>query len=290
MRWRSLLALTFLCFLTALRPASAAEARVLSVLLLERLHPQFGGLSGIELDADGTRAHLLSDKGWLFPAELHRKDGRLTGLALAAPIRLPGPDGRPLRARRTDSEGIARRRDGWTYVSFEGRRPRVLAYPPDFSTAYGLPPVSERLQVGPNSGPEALAADPAGLPFFLIETEQPPRAMQSVYALDAGRWARRGQVGRGRGFVPVGADVGPDGALYLLDRAFWGVGFQSRLRRIDAAGEAVLWESRVGAFGNLEGLAAWKDAAGRLRLTAVSDDNFMSFQRSELVDFVLAPR
>lgn len=290
MRWRSFFALIFLCLVVSQRPVSAAEARVLSVLLLERLHPQFGGLSGIEIEADGKRALLLNDKGWLFPAEVQRKNGRLSGVKLDAPIRLPGPDGRPLRGRRSDSEGIARRFDGWTYVSFEGRRPRVLAYPPDFSMAYGLPLLPERLQIGPNAGPEALAVDPAGLPFFMIEVEQPPRSMQSIYALVGGRWVRRGRITRTGSFVPVGADVGPDGALYLLDRAFWGIGFQSRLRRIDATGEVVLWQSRIGEFGNLEGVAAWQDAAGRLRLTAVSDDNFMSFQRSELVDFVLAPR
>ncbi|WP_299349376.1 hypothetical protein [uncultured Shimia sp.] len=35
------------------------------------------------------------------------------------------------------------------------------------------------------------------------------------------------------GFDPVGADFGPDGRLFILERGFNGVGFRSRVRRFD---------------------------------------------------------
>ena len=94
-------------------------------------------------------------------------------------------------------------------------------------------------------------------------------------------------------FLPVGADFGPDGALYLLERDFTGFGFRSRVRRFDITGPArggageILLQSRARQFDNLEGLSVWRDEAGRIRLTMVSDDNFLFVQRTELVEYVL---
>jgi hypothetical protein len=91
-------------------------------------------------------------------------------------------------------------------------------------------------------------------------------------------------------FLPVGADLGPDGRLYLLERRFHGLGgFASRLRRVVlqeggvARGET-LFQTRPGQFGNLEGLAIWRDGAGALRATLISDDNFLPVLGTELVE------
>lgn len=43
-------------------------------------------------------------------------------------------------------------------------------------------------------------------------------------------------------------------------------------------------QSELGRHDNLEGLSVWRDAQG-LRLTMVSDDNFMFFQRTEFVEY-----
>lgn len=43
-------------------------------------------------------------------------------------------------------------------------------------------------------------------------------------------------------------------------------------------------QSEVGRHDNLEGLSVWQDAQG-VRLTMVSDDNFMFFQRTEFVEY-----
>ena len=51
----------------------------------------------------------------------------------------------------------------------------------------------------------------------------------------------------------------------------------------------ILLETRGGRHGNLEGLAVWQDSHGALRLTMISDDNFQFFQRTEWVDYKLAP-
>lgn len=90
----------------------------------------------------------------------------------------------------------------------------------------------------------------------------------------------------------MGADIGPDGRFYLLEREFTGVGFRSRVRRFDMSdtaltNEITLIESHLLRHDNLEGISVWRDAAGALRLTMISDDNFNFFQRTELVEYTV---
>jgi hypothetical protein len=92
-------------------------------------------------------------------------------------------------------------------------------------------------------------------------------------------------------FLPVGADFGPDGKLYILERHLNGIfGFQSRIRRF-AIGETSLVEeetllaSMTARHDNLEGISVWRDAEGAIRITMISDDNYRSFQRTEFVEY-----
>ena len=48
--------------------------------------------------------------------------------------------------------------------------------------------------------------------------------------------------------------------------------------------------SELGVHGNLEGLAVWQDPAGQIRLTMVSDDNYLPFMRGQIVEYVLEHR
>jgi len=43
----------------------------------------------------------------------------------------------------------------------------------------------------------------------------------------------------------------------------------------------------LGTHGNLEGLSVWRHADGSIRLTMVSDDNFLPFSRSQIVEYVV---
>jgi len=91
----------------------------------------------------------------------------------------------------------------------------------------------------------------------------------------------------------VGADFGPDGLLYILERYNIGLlAFASRVRRFkvhdDRIGnEEFILETPIGAYDNLEGLSVWRDAGGHIRLTMISDDNFSQQQRTEIVEFRL---
>ena len=84
--------------------------------------------------------------------------------------------------------------------------------------------------------------------------------------------------------------IGPDGKLYVLERDFRGLrGFASRVRRYamedDKIGppEHILTTSLM-QFDNLEGIAVWADGQG-IRITMISDDNFLFVQRTELVEY-----
>jgi hypothetical protein len=109
-----------------------------------------------------------------------------------------------------------------------------------------------------------------------------------VYAFRDGAWDVAFRLPVREGLAVAGADVGPDGRLYLLERDLAGLGFRTGLRRVnlDGTGDEVLLTTATGTHDNLEGLDVWRDAEG-LRATMIADDNFRFFQRTEIVDYRL---
>jgi hypothetical protein len=91
--------------------------------------------------------------------------------------------------------------------------------------------------------------------------------------------------------MTVGADFGPDGLFYILERTVSPLGFRSRVRRFDlnvqGLDEQVLLSTLPSKHGNLEGISVWRDSAGQTRVTMVSDNNFLSVLRSEIVEYSL---
>jgi len=144
-----------------------------------------------------------------------------------------------------------------------------------------------------NGGIETLALDAAGTLYAIPERSGALSRPFPVYRLIAGRWDKSWSIPRDGTFVPVDADFGPDGRFYLLERDFkWLGGFATRLRRFDLTAqgfgnEVTLLRTHFGEVDNMEGLAAWRDAAGRTRLTLVSDDNFFPLQQTIFVEYVV---
>jgi hypothetical protein len=90
----------------------------------------------------------------------------------------------------------------------------------------------------------------------------------------------------------------PGGDVLLLERKLsWTSGLNVRIRRI-ALGEIkpgatvdgpVLFEADLGyEIDNMEGLSVHRNAGGETVLTLISDDNFLPFQRTLLLQFTLA--
>ena len=66
----------------------------------------------------------------------------------------------------------------------------------------------------------------------------------------------------------------------------------TRVRRFDVGpdgftDEVTLLRTDFGALDNMEGLAAWRDPQGRIRVTLLSDDNFFVLQRTMFAEFIL---
>lgn len=251
----------------------------------------FGGFSGVELSEDGEAFTVVSDRGRIRQGQLRRDaSGRVTGVASGPDMHLLDPQGRVLGETLTDSEGLAIAADGSLYVSFE-RWHRVVRYPGIGTAGEVLPRPAEFDGLQENSSFEALAIDADGTLYTLPERSGRLDRPFPVWRFRNGAWDQPFSIPRDGDWLPVGADFGPDGRLYLLERDFWGIlGFLTRVRRFDLgpsgfSGGTVLFQTTAGVHDNLEGIAAWRDPAGAIRLTFVSDDNFMPFQRTEFVDY-----
>lgn len=252
---------------------------------------QFGGFSGIEITGDGTRFHALTDRAHLFTGRIDRDAaGRITALHIEDRAHLSDRDGTPLPAGHLgDSEGLAVAPDGRVWVSFEGLH-RVVGYDDPHGPSDPLPRPPVLPGMGANAGFEALALRDDGALVIVPERSASVTTPFTVLAFQDGAWAEMTQIRRDGNWLPVGADYGPDGRFYLLERDFLGpLGFRSRLRSmvLDAEGpqdEHVLIESAPMQFDNLEGVSVW-GSPDDLRVTMISDDNFLFLQRTEIVEY-----
>lgn len=268
---------------------------------------QFGGWSGIEVSKDGTAFTALSDKGAYVQGRFQRDAaGAITGLAATQVTRLKSNTDAPLTGLRSDSEDLALAPDGSFYVSFEGVA-RVLHYQSIGGVAKNLRTPKAFAAFPRNASLESLAVDAKGVLYTIPEeltnskrlrllTGQPGNAGGGdfpVWRFARGNWTQPFTLQRRGTFLPVSADFGPDGRLYVLERDFHGIsGFASRVRSftVGASGleaEKVILQSPTGLHDNLEGLSVWRDAGGAIRLTMVSDNNFLPIQRTEIVEYSL---
>ena len=251
----------------------------------------FGGFSGIEISDDGSGFTVLSDRSELRWGQIERDaDGAIDGLKPSGKAHLFDSGGKWLQPGwKGDSEGLAIDAAGTLWVSFEGLS-RVVRYDTPESLAKPLPRPPEFKSMQRNSSFEALAVMADGTLLTLPERSGQLTRPFPVWRWRNGTWDQPFSIQRSGDWLAVGADVGPDGRFYLLERDFKGLlGFRSRVRRFEIgenglSDEAVLLESYPLQYDNLEGISVWQDAQG-IRLTLISDDNFGLLQRTELVEY-----
>ena len=277
--------------------------RYLGGLILRSEDARFGGLSGLVVDHAG---HLtaVSDRGYWFEADLlHNSAGRLSGLTATRYAPMLNEAGGPVQSNWLMGDAEALGRDGEDVVVTFERRHRMWRYPAKGDLGTARPkPVALPSDVGRlprNGGLESLAVLAPGRylviaeePFDGTDASENPGWIVDAASASAVRYPRSA-------WKPADLARLPSGDILVLERRFSAIrGFGSRLKRIPATnvqpgalleGEVVAEFEPPVVTENFEGLAVAEDAAGRIHLFMVSDDNFHFLQQTILLEFIWDP-
>ena len=240
-----------------------------------------GGLSGLELGPNGRSGITVSDRGQVFAIKVRRTDGELSGVNLT-----PWPNHSKIEG---DVEGIATS-DAQTYFfSLEGPAKVISLSTSGKLTTLPRHPDFAKMRI--NRALESIAIDQTGTLYTLPEVASDADNGFPLYAFKDQQWRLITTLPSRGSFSAAGADFGPDNLLYLLERTVTALGFRTRVRRFDLAaadlGEETLLTTWPSYHDNLEGISLWQDASGATRVTMISDDNFRTIQRNEIVEYIL---
>lgn len=275
-----------------------------SGLILTSSFRSFGGLSSLRLDSQGRRFISASDRGtWFTGRIVYGTVGEMIGLADVEAAPMLGHDGRPITERGFDTESIAL--DGsLVYVGIE-RVNRIMRF--DFAKGYTRArgeeiDVPAAIRLLPfNRGLEAMVVVPRDRPLggalIAISERGRDRGRNLIAFLIGGPAPGRFAIRRTENFDVSDACLLPSGDLLILERKFSlidGIGIRIRRIAIDAIMPGALvdgssiFEAGLGQeIDNFEGLSAFVNDDGEVVLTLVSDDNFLLFQRTLLMQFTL---
>jgi len=262
-----------------------AEVEHLQTFIWTDDHAEVRAMSGIEVWDDDTFV-AMSDFGHLVYGRFLRKDGFITDVALGNIVALKDRAGQSLRGLDRDSEGLAITDAGAAIVGFEHTH-RIAAFDPPTSAAKHVGDIRQIKGLSGNHGIEAVALHPDGRVFAISEAQI--YGGFPIYMHVQGQWTIDLTLPASKGFVVVGADFDENGILYVLERKFIIPFFASRIKRVDLKTKSIetIWQSSLGRFDNLEGLAVWTDKTGQKRITLIADDNENFLQRTEIVELVL---
>jgi hypothetical protein len=279
-------------------------------LVMTSDHSAFGGLSGIDIEADGKNIVMVSDQGHWLTCQLAYQGNAPSGLGdvRIGPIR--GLGGRVLtKTRDQDAEACAildgNLSRGTVLIAFErnhriGRYPiidRVIQPPTGF-----LKMPAEARQMKSNQGLEAVAVlrgGPLKGTVIGISERFPSADGHHVGWLWINGEPQRFGLANIGGFDITDVNSLVDGTVLILERRFrWTEGVKMQLRLVKPSelqpgalvqGEILLSADMGYDIDNMEGLGVHRTPKGETILTLISDDNFNTFlQRNILLQFALA--
>lgn len=257
-------------------------------------------LSGLAWDQDEKLLYALSDNGYILNMQPVFSGHKLQDIRLVSGHRLRDENGKPLKYKQADSEGLAiehgnngRRGDTRLIVSFE-RIPRLVRYKPDgtFASRLTLPAGLEDMARyrGENKALEAVTSHPDF--GILTGTEAPLRDVASgtlnLYSLRGDHWSFPAHDKDNGALVDMVAL--PDGKMIVLERAYDGLlsGIQTTLHRLNFNGKQIQAD-RIYSFtpeeelfnDNFEGITHLDENYFMM----ISDDNNHPLKRTLLVYF-----
>ncbi len=256
-------------------------------------HPDFGGLSALLMAADWASLLAGSDHGALITARLQRDDaGQITDVTPIDIMRAKLRSGHAPTEFKMDLEALTRDpRGGWmlayeSYVRIE-RLTDLRAVPKATHRWETFVPLFG------NQAFEALATLPDGRVIAITETKGPTGTARSVIWAGSG-WTEGPQIPVSRGYHITGADVGPDGCLYLVERRYSiAGGFRFGLRRLsggpDTWVDTLLYRAAPAAIGNVEAVSAWAPPSGDIALSLLTDNGFLPLTATRLIELRAAP-
>ncbi|QIB34805.1 esterase-like activity of phytase family protein [Ancylobacter pratisalsi] len=272
-------------------------------LVLTSTSPQFGGLSGMSIEPDGAHFLAVTDHGFWLKGRITAEDDRPTGISGAVMAPMLGPGRKPLaKSRRRDVESLTRTPLG--YVVGIERTQEIWLFPGQAPLAtparrlFSGPPLDA---LGSNEGIEALIAPPdnAPAPLIAIAEQSPTNAgiLQGFLfdPLEPMKLAGSFSLARIDEFSATDAAISDDQMVYLLERRFDLLrGVAMRIRRFplsevrpgaEIVGETLITANRAASIDNMEAISLYRNEAGELIITLLSDNNFSLLQRTLLLRF-----
>ncbi len=260
-------------------------------------------LSGLAWDDDDGVLYAISDKGVLFHLRPVIRKDKLVGLQLLKAVPLREAEGKPLKGRRADSEGLdilkgrnGRKGDAELVIGFE-RFPRIVRYRPDGTviSEYPLPaPLNDRKSYRDNNKMlESVCVDEKlgvlTMPEEPLVNERP--GYSRVFGITGGSWL----IPSAGEFRPSAIECLGNNRVLILERDFGRLlGRAVTLRIATLVGDggesvaavetAALLDTAQGyQIDNFEGLTRHKGN----RFFMVSDNNDLFVQRTLLLYFEL---
>jgi hypothetical protein len=278
-------------------------------LVLTSPSSNFGGWSGIALDAEGNSFLAISDAGTWMTGHLAYDDGKPQGMTEVRLGPLQSLSGETLSStRNSDAEGLTLQdgalSHGHVLISFE-RNHRIGRFAIDdgvlSAEKSSLPLPSAIKSLPSNSGLEAIAVLRGGSysgSIVAFAERLRDKSGDNTGWLWAGGKPQQFHLTDAGEYDVTDAAALPDGSLLVLERRFrWSEGVKGRLRLIRRTelhpgarieGETLLEADMNAEIDNMEGLAVHTNAAGEIIVTMISDDNFnKGLQRTLLLQFAL---
>lgn len=254
----------------------------------------FGGISGLIVTAGGAGFVAVSDRGTLYRGRITRRggDGAITALDVTETLRPHDTTGHEVAGFRQDAEGLAPGPAGEILIAFEGLS-RLTAFRPPDPVPRPTHPWDQFRELWGNEGFEAVAPLPGG--GFIAIAEPAQDGQYRTWVRQGDGWLPGPPIPGAEGYAASGADLGPDGLLYLLERRHGVVsGFSARVRRMRPTGSGWTGTSLIdlpddALRANFEGISLWSDGSGGVWMTLVSDDNFRAGTGTVMQEFRLSP-